>query len=383
MIVNPLLYQAMKKFALLTLLILAGIFMPIQGQNLLYTFHFDTVNDSPGKGYIKIYDNRTIEYYGSGKDSFHCKFTFVSANLLADTFFSLYSASGQEQSKQKPHVIFIGGNYALYSEVISNDTITHALKHSNEHANDNPYTSLLDSYRNRTGAFINFRSLSDLELPLSIEGWIIPHTVDIPGNESEKAYPVRTKTGKYVNETNLKDYEVWTDANWLTIRTQTETAFLLKWESNPTGATRSANVYVKAGDKTTQMTVRQAALKASIEQVWVEHNKRQGLVKGMKIHVRFQTYGVRGLPGNCAAYFSFANGTRLMDYNGAYRSVDGQVCCGGSFISNYDSCIFNDYVLFMPYSELHITGKADCKFLVQVTVGGQYISSQEVFFNVY
>ena len=93
MIVNPLLYQAMKKFALLTLLILAGIFMPIQGQNLLYTFHFDTVNDSPGKGYIKIYDNRTIEYYGSGKDSFHYKFTFVSANLLADTFFSLYSAS--------------------------------------------------------------------------------------------------------------------------------------------------------------------------------------------------------------------------------------------------------------------------------------------------
>ena len=254
MIVNPLLYQAMKKFALLTLLILAGIFMPIQGQNLLYTFHFDTVNDSPGKGYIKIYDNRTIEYYGSGKDSFHYKFTFVSANLLADTFFSLYSASDQKQSKQKPHVIFISGTYALYSEVISNDTITHALKHSNEHANDNPYTSLLDSYRNRTGAFINFRSLSDLELPLSIEGWIIPHTVDIPGNESEKAYPVRTKTGKYVNETNLKDYEVWTDANWLTIRTQTETAFLLKWESNPTGATLRL-VSLRLADTTTSSVI--------------------------------------------------------------------------------------------------------------------------------
>lgn len=374
----------MKQMFLLIIVLLAGNLISLHGQNALYTLRFDLVNNEPGNGYVKIYDNETIEIYGNGKESFHHTFSFVSLSLVLDNFLCLYSISGNTDTKYaKPYIMLMGGSNAMYIEATPNDTIVNTLRCSNENSNDNVYASLLKAYENKTDVFANFRSISDLELPLSIEGWTSAHTVDIPSDQGEKAYSVRTKSGKYVNETEVGEYEVWTDANWLTIRTQTDAAFLLKWEANTTGTARSANVYVKGKDKTTQMTVSQPALRVAIEQVWVEHNKLRGLVKGMKIHVKFSTYGVRGITGNCAAYFSFANGTRLMDYNGAFRAMDGQVSCGGSFVPNYDSCVFNDYELFMPYTELHINGKADCKFQVQVMIGGQYASSQDVSFSVY
>ena len=97
--------------------------------------------------------------------------------------------------------------------------------------------------------------------------------------------------------------------------------------------------------------------------------------------MKFETYNVRGYNGECAAYFYFSDGTKLKDYNYQYSSVDGQVSVGGSFSPNYDSAIFNDYVLFMPYSELHISGSAQCKFHVDVRIGGEVVQSEEVFFT--
>lgn len=37
----------------------------------------------------------------------------------------------------------------------------------------------------------------------------------------------------------------------------------------------------------------------------------------------------------------------------------------------------------MPYAELHINGRADCYFIVEVQVAGQSVASEKVSFNVY
>lgn len=370
----------MKKLFLLALVAWIGILLPAQGQNVLHTFRFDKVSDKPGTGYIKIYDNQTAEFYGNGH--FHHTLKFESLSLSHDIIFCLFSNKGnREDNFNKPYIMIWGGDFAYYVDRSSPDSIFDALSNSKKGANNSVFNAMLNAFENKTGAFANFRSTSDIELPLSIEGYTTTHTFNISPQADEKAYSVRTKSGKYVDDTSVGEYEVWTDASWLTIRGKTEAAFLLKWEANTSGAPRSANVYVKGGNKTTQMIVSQPNLKVAINQVWVEHNKFQGLVKGMKIHVKFSTYGVRGMSGSCTAYFSFANGTRLIDYNGAFRAMDGQVSCGGTFIPQYDACTYPDYVLFMPYSELHISGKADCKFLVQVMIGGQYDSSQEYSFS--
>ena len=102
------------------------------------------------------------------------------------------------------------------------------------------------------------------------------------------------------------------------------------------------------------------AINASFVSVWVEHNVLQyvGLmaVKGMKIHAKFNVNNMLNKQGLIQAYFSFQNGNALNDYNGLYRAPNGQVSVWGNFTPNYTNCIFNDYVLFMPYTELHCAG---------------------------
>lgn len=366
------------------LLVLLLAVLPLSGQVLKHTLQFDRVGGQAGTGYVKVYDDRTVEYVGNGGKSFRHSFKMESVGTVYDTWLILYSHSGTKETRIKyPYIILMGDMAFYYDERNANAPVQLSMGNNREGRNEAGLAAMLTAFENHTGAFASFRTTAELELPLTIEGYSTTYRTTVPASAYEKAYSVRTKSGKYVDDTSLGSYEAWSDASWATIKAKTNAAILLSVGQNTTGATRTANVYVKAGDKTTQMVVTQPPLKALVRKVWVDHNARSGLVKGMRIHVQFDTYGVRGLTGYCTAYFSFANGTRLMDYNGNYRATDGQVSCSGSFVSNYDSTTFNDFVLFMPYSELHINGSADCKFQVQVSVGGQWAASEDVTFRIY
>ena len=247
--------------------------------------------------------------------------------------------------------------------------------------NEHIMEECVNALNNHTGPFRGFISEAETELPPAIEGYTTTRNVQFPAAGGRECYSVRTKTGKLIYDTKWKDYKVSSDANWCEVKYKTGAAFCIVADANTTGSSRSSLITVTVGDKATQMKVTQPSLTAKILNVWVEHNKFSGLVKGMRIHVKFETYNVRGYNGECAAYFYFSDGTKLKDYNYQYSSVDGQVSVGGSFSPNYDSAIFNDYVLFMPYSELHISGSAQCKFHVDVRIGGEVVQSEEVFFT--
>lgn len=380
----------MKRFVFFALLAVAV--MTAVSRNPKYYLYFDKVfisgsgeeNSKPGTGCIIVYDNLDVVFEGSasGMGSFKVDFNVKYASDIFDgTYMSMSSAHDDENNQR---IMFDSkGAYAYYWDTRGNSDISYSLKSTDEERNSATASAILESFNNRTGLFVNFKSVKDIELPLKVDGYTSDFNVNIPSGVYEKSYSVRTKSGKMVNETRFKDFEVSSDSYWAKIDFKTDAAFSLKAEANTTGYTRKANITVESGGVKTIMTVTQPSEVARIKQVWVDHNKFSGFVKGMKIHVKFETYNMRGVSGACSAYFFFDDGRRLMDYNKNYYTFDGQVCCYDTFIPPYENTTYNDFELFMPYAELHLGGPSNCMFIVELKINGQAVQSEPVYFQFY
>lgn len=179
----------------------------------------------------------------------------------------------------------------------------------------------------------------------------------------------------YVN-TDGDSYTIDNLPSWCYVSQKNNTSFTLQCKPTTSSSLRTDWFRVKSGDKTVKIDISQLAntniITGSIDKIWVEHNVIQyvGLLpqKGMKIHVKFTVNNMLNKTGNIAAFFNFQNGTKLMDYNMAYRALDGQVTVQGSFTPNYTNCVFNDYQLFMPYNELHCSqGTSYLKFNIEIS----------------
>ena len=357
-----------------------------QAQNAVYTFLFDSIKTSesedfvPGTGRVVIYDNLTVSISGSKAKGKPINYSFKFNSLVplkGVLGFKLYSDIDVDDKKPYLFVSYEGW-MADYNDISSGHFL--ALCDDNKH-NIATMEACLDAIKNSTGIFRNFSSEADRELPLTVNGYNTGKVFTVPANGGDTVYPIRTKTGKMVSDTKIGDYTATSDSYWCEINTKTDAAILLRTSANTTGYERKATITVEAGGKTTTVRVSQPSCTAVVKNVWVEHNKFSGLVKGMRIHVDFETYNMRGRTGECGAYFYFSNGQKLMDYNYQYRSLDGQVCVYTNFTPGYDNTSYNDVQLFMPYSELHINGSATCKFYVQIAIGGQYAISQEYSFT--
>ena len=103
---------------------------------------------------------------------------------------------------------------------------------------------------------------------------------------------------------------------------------------------------------------------AKIESIWVDHNQMRDGVKGMLIHVKFSVYNMLNRTGRCNAYFFYDNAdyAPLQDLNNSYCTTSGHVAMGRDFTPPYKDTTYNDFTLFIPYSELHVTGKQSLKF---------------------
>lgn len=184
----------------------------------------------------------------------------------------------------------------------------------------------------------------------------------------------------YYVSTDGPSYDVTLLPGWCQLTSKTESSFTIQWSANNTGNSRSDWFRVESGSCQVRVDVSQAAKgpSAEISKVWVDHNYFYGGMKGMMIHVKFSTYNMKGKSGNCNAYFYFSDGTVLKDFNQSYRSVDGQVSVGESFVPSYDSSEFSDFKLFLPYSELHMPGGSySLKFFIQIFYNGSGIATSD------
>ena len=106
---------------------------------------------------------------------------------------------------------------------------------------------------------------------------------------------------------------------------------------------------------------------AAIGETWVEFNTKHENQKGMHIHIAFSVANLRYRTGTVAAYFFLANGEPLKDFNRKYWTIGGEVCVARPFIPGYQNTSYGDFVLFMPYYELHMkAGNHKLKFSVSI-----------------
>jgi len=125
---------------------------------------------------------------------------------------------------------------------------------------------------------------------------------------------------------------------------------------------------------------------ATIDSLWVDHGVYEDNQRGMKIHLKFSVYNMLGKTGHIAAYFYFEDGRVLKDINERYCSKGGNVTSSWeSFKPSYNNSIFQDYTLFMPYSELHCDNdkKYELKFFVSVWDNDNRELTQSTWYHFY
>ncbi|NDV57866.1 BACON domain-containing protein [Bacteroides sp. 519] len=185
-----------------------------------------------------------------------------------------------------------------------------------------------------------------------------------PSSENTISYSVSTDADKYT---------LWGIPSWCSLENRTSNSFVLRLQKNTSSSERKDYLEVRADNKKVRIDIIQKGDDKSIgkiESVWVDFDQyNSNYVKGMLIHVKFSANNMLGKRGRCVAYFHFKNGDKLLDYNQSYRTTDGQVSVSDNFTPEYVNTIYNDFTLFMPYSELHIqSGQKNValKFNVQI-----------------
>lgn len=104
---------------------------------------------------------------------------------------------------------------------------------------------------------------------------------------------------------------------------------------------------------TATITTQPIAGSATIEKVWVEHNKVLNGVTCMAIHAKFKTHYMNEQGGMLVAFFDSPKGVSLPDTNGLYKSSSGTVCVASQFGSHYEHSVFEDKELVIPNTEIH------------------------------
>ena len=98
---------------------------------------------------------------------------------------------------------------------------------------------------------------------------------------------------------------------------------------------------------------RKQKAQASVDKVWIEHNKIHNDVQCMEIHAKLNTHFMNNEGGRLVALFECPKGIILKDANNNYCTANGQVAVGSDFGSHYEHALYSDVVLIIPNSEIH------------------------------
>lgn len=93
---------------------------------------------------------------------------------------------------------------------------------------------------------------------------------------------------------------------------------------------------------------------AVFKDLWVDYGVTEDGQNGMRIHVKFTAHNMLRMPAYVAVYFQYANGNPIKDRNGAFNSTSGDVAVYREITPGYNPAEYEDYTIFMPYSELDL-----------------------------
>lgn len=101
------------------------------------------------------------------------------------------------------------------------------------------------------------------------------------------------------------------------------------------------------------------------DDIHVEYDVTRFERKGMLIHIKFVVTGLVGVQCKAVAYFYERTGEALKDTDGTFTTVDGSVSASDVFTPGYESTVYDDFQVFIPYDELGVgEGTHNLKFNV-------------------
>jgi zinc-ribbon domain len=113
-------------------------------------------------------------------------------------------------------------------------------------------------------------------------------------------------------------------------------------------------------------------VKVKFNKVWVDYNKTEDGELGMWVHLKFDVTNMKDVDSYAIVYFQKSDGTSLDNGSGDYQSKDGRVAALKLLKPGFDTTVYQDLDIFMPYSQLNLSsGKYKLKMDIDLTDNDQ------------
>lgn len=96
--------------------------------------------------------------------------------------------------------------------------------------------------------------------------------------------------------------------------------------------------------------------------VWEEHGVEVDGKRGMKILVSFNTKGMKGKKGKVTAFFLDSLGNYVKGSRPDFRTIVGSLCSRKWFTPSYDSSVYTNMAIFLPYEAMPSMGNGKTQF---------------------
>lgn len=185
--------------------------------------------------------------------------------------------------------------------------------------------------------------------------------------------------------TDADSWTTWGIPSWCRVTDKTSTSFKLVCEPNTSSSSRSDYMKIKTGNHEVRIDITQnpkPGPTATIENVWVDHNAWNGMVKGMKIHIKLRVAGYKGKTVKyCVFFYQSDNSTKLVNMYGNHISQSA------TSTSDYEDCTWNDWWIFVPYANIfgavNATGRYSFDVEIQTTSGTLLVRNENNQFYQY
>ena len=85
---------------------------------------------------------------------------------------------------------------------------------------------------------------------------------------------------------------------------------------------------------------------------WIDYNITEGGRRGMRIHVNFEVTGLKGVDAKLVARVQ--NGDEFLMSNSSFSNGEGQLETSYSIKPGYQTSVYEDAEMFLPYSEIKL-----------------------------
>lgn len=192
--------------------------------------------------------------------------------------------------------------------------------------------------------------------------------IKVDGKTSTSSSLSENGGSEYFNiSTDARSWSTWGVPSWCSIEDKTSSGFRLRATQNTSSNSRSDYMEVRTPNgHSARINISQRGNKnaksASISSVTVSNGEDVDGEKGLCVHTTFNVIGMKGFKGKVSCYFYDSDGNALVDANvstnGSYGTNEStpHVAVSKDINPGYDNSKYTNYKIYIPYSELHLSG---------------------------